>query len=144
MKKILFSITLSFLSVLSFGQAKDSITTDKNINSKLKVQVYYFHLTNRCHTCMSIESELRKTIDSLFKTELDSGIIRFAALNCELPENADLAKKYDAYGATLALTEYRNSKEIKKEDITSWAFSKVHFPEVFSKELKQKINEFLK
>ena len=148
---IAFAITLS--SALSYGQVKDSITTnknkdsittDKNTGAELKLQVYYFHITNRCHTCISIENELRKTLLTNFKNKLDSGIIRFASVNCELPENEWLVKKYDAYGPTLALTKYRSGKELKKEDMTTWAFSKVHSPDVFAKELSQKINELIK
>jgi len=143
MRNFLIAVLIVFTNI-SFGQVKDSITTDKNIDSTLKVQVYYFHLTNRCHTCISIESELRKTLSANFKNELDNGIIRFAPVNCELPENADLSKKYDAYGATLALTKYADGKELQKEDMTTWAFSKVHSPDIFAKELIQKINEMIK
>lgn len=144
MNKIILMIAISIITSVSYGQIKETVTTEKNINSKLKLQIYYFHITNRCHTCTSIEAELRKNLDSLFVKDMNVDILRFAALNCELPENEELAKKYDAYGATLAFTIFKDGKEIKKIDLSNWAFSKINKPEVFASELKQKIDEILK
>ena len=144
MKKIILMIAISIIASVSYGQIKETVTTEKNINSKLKLQIYYFHLTNRCHTCTSIEAELRKVLDSLFTKDLNTDVLRFAALNCEAKENEALAKKYDAYGATLAFTIYKDDKEIKKVDLSNWAFSKVNKPEVFAAELKQKIEEIIR
>lgn len=144
MKKIMLLIVISIISSISYGQIKETVTTDKNVSSKLKLQVYYFHLTNRCHTCTSIEAELRKDLDSLFSKELQSDVLRFAALNCEVKENEALAKKYDAYGATLAFTIYKDGKELKKIDLSNWAFAKVNKPKLFAAELKQKILEIIR
>ncbi len=144
MKNILTTVAFIILSISIFAQSNDSITNAQNINPKLKLQVYYFHITHRCNTCTSIEQELRKDLDSLFRKEIENGIIRFASINCELPENDALARKYDAYGATLAFTIYANNKELKKEDLTGWAFQKVNKPAIFANELKQKISEALK
>jgi len=143
MKKILIAV-LIILANTSFAQVKDSITNDKNANDTLKLQVLYFHITNRCHTCISIETELRKTLLENYKGKLDSGMIRFASVNVELPDFLWLANKYETAGASLFLTKYTKSKEGQKEDMTTWAFSKIHSPEDFDKELKEKINEFLK
>jgi aspartate aminotransferase len=62
----------------------------------------------------------------------------------EMNQIRDLVKKYDAYGATLAITSLVNGKEDKSEDLTGWAFEKVHEPDIFIAELKLKIEEFLK
>lgn len=143
MKKIILLIAISIITSVSYGQIKETITTEKNINSGLRLQIYYFHLTNRCHTCTSIEAEVRRNLDSLFTKELNSDIVRFAALNCEAKENEAIARKYDAYGATLTFTVYKDGKEIKKIDLSNWAFSKIHKPEVFSAEFKHKIEEII-
>ena len=143
MKKILIAVLIIFANT-SFGQVHDSITTDKNTNDTLKIQVLYFHITNRCNTCLSIESELRKIIIENYKDKLDSGMIRFASINVELPEYLWLANKYETAGASLFLRKYNKGKEGQKDDLTAWAFSKIHSTDVFDKELQQKINEFLK
>jgi len=79
-----------------------------------------------------------------FKNELDSGIIDLQILNCEKIENVALVKKYEAYGSTLALTKIENGAEVKIDDITNFAFSKIHDESVFISELKLKIQELLK
>ncbi len=143
MKKLaIFTFLLSFALNAWSQQSKDTLISNNPQNLKLKV--YYFHITNRCNTCFSIEKYVRQTIDNNFANQLELGIVDLYILNCELPENRDLVKKYDAYGATLAITSLDNGKEDKSEDLTGWAFKKVHEPDIFISELKSKIEEFLK
>jgi hypothetical protein len=143
MKKIILIIIAIILTFPAFSQQNgDTIISSNPANLKLKV--FYFHITNRCHTCTSIEANVRKTINENFLNQLETGTIDLYIMNCELPENQFLVKKYDAYGATLALTSYTNGKEQKTEDLTNWAFQKIHSPEVFISELKSKIEEYLK
>jgi hypothetical protein len=142
MKTIAFVLLGFLLSLQGFSQV-DADTVISNDTQKLKVKVLYFHITNRCNTCRSIEAAVRITINENFKTELDSGIIDLYILNCELPENKIISEKYDAYGATLAVTKMDGKKE-KTEDLTSFAFAKIHDETIFISELKTKILELLK
>ncbi|MEI6766819.1 MAG: nitrophenyl compound nitroreductase subunit ArsF family protein [Bacteroidota bacterium] len=143
MKKVTLIIIALILTFPAFSQQNgDTIISNNPANLKLKV--YYFHITNRCHTCISIETNIRKTINENFLNQLETGIIDLYIMNCELPENQTLVKKYDAYGATLALTSYTNGKEQKTEDLTNWAFQKIHSSDVFVTELKLKIEDYLK
>jgi hypothetical protein len=143
MKKLTIISVLLILSFNIFAQ-KSSDTIISNNPQNLKLKVLYFHITNRCNTCISIEKYVRQTIDSNFANQLELGIIDLYVMNCELPGNQELVKKYEAYGATLAITPYINGKEGKTEDLSNWAFQKVHKPEVFMEELKSKINESIK
>jgi hypothetical protein len=74
---------------------------------------------------------------------LDSGIVALYIINCELPENKVISEKYYAYGATLAVTKIENGKE-SIEDLTNFAFSKIHDETVFITDLKVKIAELIK
>lgn len=136
---ILFALILSFQG---FAQ-KSADTIISNNTQNLKVKVLYFHITNRCNTCYSIEANVRKTINENFKNELDSGIVDLYIVNCELPENKAISEKYEAYGATMAVTKIDGDKE-KTEDLTNFAFSKIHDQDIFVSELKSKIQELLK
>ena len=137
--------SLLFLIVISqqiyCQRSADTVISNNPQNIRLKL--YYFHITNRCNTCYSIEANIRKTLADYFKSKVDTGIIDLYILNCELPENKFIVKKYDAYGATLALTPYQNGYELKTEDLTGWAFQKANKPEIFISELKAKIDEFI-
>ena len=142
MKKITCLIIILF-SLTTFAQQKGDTIIANNPNN-LKLKVLYFHVTNRCATCRSIEANVRKTLNDYFLNKIELGVIDFYVVNCELPENKELAKKYDAYGATLAITSYMNGKEARTEDLSNWAFQKAHDAEVFVAELKAKIEDYIK
>ncbi len=144
MKQLAFFLLALFLTCQAYGQqTNDNDTVISNNPAKLKLKVLYFHITNRCTTCRGIEAKVRKTLDEQFKNEVETGVIDFYVMNCELPENQELVKKYDAYGATLALTSMQNGKEQRTEDLTNWAFQKTHDPELFIEELTTKIKNYL-
>jgi len=140
-------ITILFIGlILSFSSFSQTVgdTVIANNAANLKVKVLYFHITDRCNTCRSIEVNVRKTILENFKTQLDSGIVNLYILNSELPANKVIAEKYYAYGSTFAITTYKDGKELTTEDLSNWAFKKAPKQEVFVSELKDKINELLK
>ncbi len=137
MKKILFILFLALTNCTLFAQTQ-------NLNKKTKLLVYYFHITDRCNTCRSIEAVTTKALNENYKNELDSEIIVFKTFNVEYPENKYICEKYQAYGATLALTKIEFGAEVKIDDLTNFAFSKIHTEEIFTKGLMDKINEYLK
>jgi len=142
MKKKLLCFFISFLSLhLCAQETGDTIISNNPQN--FKVIVSYFHITHRCQTCYSIEKQVRKTIFENFKNELDSGIVALQIINCELPENQAIKEKYQAYGATLALTSLKNNVEEIK-DISNFAFSEISNPDIFREELSKIIINYLK
>ena len=145
MKNLTFLTIALFLTLQSFGQMQeDNDTIIANNPPNLKLKVFYFHITNRCNTCRSIESNVRATLKENFGYELENGVIDLYVLNCELPENQMLVEKYEAYGATLVITSFLNGTEQETEDLTAWAFKRVYDPGVFKEELTEKINVYIK
>jgi hypothetical protein len=138
MKKVFIGIFALIMCTTLFAQ------NENQINKNTKLLVYYFHITNRCHTCISIEATTKKVLEETYQKKLDDGTIIFKTFNVDLPENKDIVKKYEAYGATLALTKIENGKEVGTEDITSMAFSKINNEDLFKSELKSKIDDQLK
>ena len=137
MKRMLFLMLILLTNITLFAQTQ-------NLNKKTKLLVYYFHVTDRCNTCRSIEAVTTKVLNENFKNELDSEIIVFKTFNVEYPENKYICEKYQAYGATLALTKVEFGAEVKIDDMTNFAFSKIHSEEIFIQGLKAKIEEYLK
>lgn len=145
MKHIPIILLIALFSLQACGQTpNDTDTIISNNPKNLKLKVLYFHITNRCNTCRSIEANVKKTLDENFMNEVETGVIDFYIVNCELKENEELVKKYEAYGATLAITSYQNEKEQKTEDLTNWAFQKAHDQGIFVSELKSKIETIIK
>jgi hypothetical protein len=130
----LFVVIVSFLSVSLSVFSQDANT---------KLLVYDFHITNRCQTCAKIEQTTIETLDTFYRAQLDSGIIVFKTFNCELDENAELVKKYSAYGSTLVLTALLPEGKEVIVDITDIAFSKIGKKELFVEKLREKIDELL-
>jgi len=137
MKKFLIVLPVFLLSLVLFAQVNQKPAA----NPKLKV--YYFHLTNRCPTCIKIEATTKKVLEENFKAQLDNGTIVFQSFNVDVPANKAICEKYQAYGATLALTYNKDNKE-KIEDLTNFAFAKIHTEAAFVNELKIKINSLIK
>lgn len=142
--KRLILLTICIFATLQMFAQQNGDTIIANNPQKVKLRVLYFHAEHRCNTCTSIESTLRKALFDNFQSEIDGGVIDLSIINFESPENAEIAKKYDAYGATMAISPYKNGIELKFEDITGWAFKTVGKPDLFIAQLKEKIITYLK
>lgn len=110
MKKVLLISIILFMSSMVFGQK----TT--------KLQVVYFHAKYRCPTCLSIEANTKKTLDTYFASQLKNGTIKFQVLDVSDSKNEKIAEKYQADGSGLFLTQINGKKE-KNTDLTNYAFS---------------------
>ena len=130
-------------SILSFAALLLVSVSMLAQNENTKLLVYDFHITNRCATCQKIEEVTLETLNTFYKAQLDSSIIIFKTFNCELEENADLVKKYSAYGSTLVLTRLLPEGKEVIIDITDLGFSKIGKPELFIKKLREKIDEMM-
>ncbi|MBK7094217.1 MAG: hypothetical protein IPH57_03810 [Saprospiraceae bacterium] len=84
MNKSIFIMLILFLyNYASFSQTVgDTIISNNPQNLKLKV--YYFHITDRCSACYSIEENLRATLFTNFKKEIKKGSSIFisSTVNC--------------------------------------------------------------
>jgi len=134
------TLVLLAISVLMFSSSWSQTEQKKNT----KLLVYYFHITNRCQTCTKIEAVTKKILEEQYSKQIENGTIVFKSFNVDLPENADMVKKYQAYGATLAFTYIVTGKEAGIDDLTGMAFQKIGNEEMFTKELKAKIDEAIK
>jgi len=133
MKRIFYTtLTISLLLLGSFLMAQTPTQ---------KLDVIYFHATRRCPTCMAIEENTRKTLDTYFSNQLKNGTIKLTVINVDEDKNKAIAEKYEVTGSALFLTKTSNGKQSKK-DMTDFAFSYArNNPDKFISDLKDKINE---
>lgn len=135
MKKSLIILVAVLAGFTAFSQNKTAV--------KPKLDIYYFHATNRCPTCISIEDNTKKVLNNFFKKEVEAGIIKLYIMDCDDAKNKSLVDKYGAYGSTLVLQS--NVGKLPKEDMTNFAFSySRNNPNKFMNGLKEKISSFLK
>ena len=106
-----------------------------------KIQIFVFHSTNRCPSCITIGQFAKKTLDQNFSNETKSGKIEFREINIDLPENKELAKKFQAAGSSLFINSIVKEKDNIKEDVQVWRM--ISNEKEFIAYLSEKINKLL-
>mgnify|MGYP005840671341 CR=1 FL=1 len=126
MKKIFLAtfVLIAFLTSCKNNSTEqtNSSMTDSSKFENSKLIVLYFHATNRCPTCNSVEQNVRLVIDSLYKSQLENKEIYFESLNFEQKQNQQLVEKYQIAMSTLLLITKDNQQE-NISDLTNIAFS---------------------
>ncbi len=110
MKKILFA-TILLLATFAVSAQKTT-----------KLKIVYFHSERRCPTCISIEDNTKKTLNTYFASQLKDGTITLQVLDIGDDKNQKLVEKYEADGSSLFLTKVSGTKETNT-DFTNFAFS---------------------
>jgi hypothetical protein len=133
-----------FVSALAIVAASISCNNQANkkevaqaINTS-DVNVYYFHFTRRCATCLAVEENARKAIEALYPTEASTGEYSFTSLNLDDDSTKEIANKLGVGGQSLIVV--RGDKKI---DITSAAWMAAHDPDKMKTEIKSGIDKVL-
>jgi hypothetical protein len=125
----IFALVIVFGSIFLINARANQTNSDStnltaNITSNSpvdRIEVYHFHRERQCPTCIRIGNLTELTVKTYFKKELDSGKLVFAHINVELPENMELANKYNATGSSLMIGVYRMDGSFsKEEDLAVW------------------------
>lgn len=106
-----------------------------------KVEVFLFHSTNRCISCVTIGKYAGETVYEYFQGELRDGKMEFREINIDLPENKELAWKFQASGSSLFINAIFNGKDNITEDTRVWRL--ISSESQFKNYLKDKLNNFL-
>jgi len=106
-----------------------------------KIQVFMFHSTSRCISCINIGKYAYETVNTYFQEEMKNGVLEFREINIDLPENKELANKFKAVGSALFVNAIIDGKDNIKEDTQVWRLvgNEVQFKDYF----KNKINKLL-
>ena len=92
---------------------------EKEINID-KLEIYHFHGTNQCYSCVTVGNYAEATVNTYFADELKSGKIVFAHINGEFPENRELVMKYGATGSSLWLGTHKGINFKSEQNINVW------------------------
>jgi len=111
-----------------------------NCQNDSKVEVYYFHLTNRCATCKAVENVASLSLKNNFATEMKSGKIVFKSVNIEEKASKALMKKLNVNGQSLIM--YAGDK---KTDLTAKGFQYARTkPDEFEKIIVKEVKQLMK
>ena len=137
-------ITLfSFALLLMLGNGSCNAQTNKNAEAKssvsAKVEVYYFHFTRRCATCLSVEENAKKAVETLYADKVKKGEYSFKGVNLDDESSKPIAEKLGIGGQTLLVV-----CGDKKIDITDKGFMNAHDFEKMKEEIKKAVELALK
>jgi hypothetical protein len=96
-KLFLLIISLPFIfCTIACGQTNTEAQKQQQaVVSSGKVDVYYFHFTQRCVTCISVQKATEKVLNENYKKEIDNGSLVYHEINLSEPESMNIAKLLD-------------------------------------------------
>jgi aspartate/glutamate racemase len=140
MKQILlFSFALLLMPGNWSCNAQASKKAEVGTTVTTRVEVYYFHFTRRCATCMSVEENARKAVESLYADKVKKGEYSFKGVNLDDDSSKPIAEKLGIGGQTLIVV-----CGDKKIDITDKGFMNAHDLEKMKEEIKKAVELALK
>ena len=85
-----------------------------------KVEVFHFHGTHQCDSCIKVGQYAEDTVKTYFPNEMASGMLVFAHVNVDLPENKEIVSKYDASGSSLWIGVYDSTGFHAEQNTNVW------------------------
>jgi len=105
-----------------------------------QVDVYYFHFSRRCKTCLNVEKVTRESVESLFPDQVKKGEITFQSINLDEEEGEAIGKKCNVEGQTLMVI-----CGDKSVNLTDKAFLYANGrPEKLKEEIKSAVEEVMR
>lgn len=115
----IFVLALLIFIVPRYFTGNAVLDNPANVNVD-KLEIYHFHGTNQCYSCITMGNLAEETVNTYFADELESGEIVFGHVNVDLPENKDLVIKYGATGSSLWLGAYNGEEFKAEENVNVW------------------------
>jgi hypothetical protein len=84
------------------------------------VEVVYFHVQQRCPTCLCFEDRITYVIDKYFKSEMDSGKLIYKIINISDKANTEIVDKYQAYASQLFINKIIDNKDNITDIVEIW------------------------
>jgi len=78
-----------------------------------RVIAYYFHGSQRCRTCLTIEAYTAEAIQTGFADALSNGALEWKVVNIEEPENEHFVEDYQITTRTVVLVEMKDGKQVR-------------------------------
>ncbi len=106
-----------------------------------RVDVVYFHRTQRCYSCSYVETGARHTVEDYFEDELASGTVTFQTVNIQDQANGDIVRKYGAYTSSLFVNTVKDGADHIEE--ATEVYFLIGRDEAFAEALKSRIQKSL-
>jgi hypothetical protein len=105
--------------------------------------VTYYHANKRCATCNNIEAYTKEATVNGFPEQIKSRDLKFKIRNWQSVKWEELRKKYKLMGNAVIVSEIKNGKEIRFNDLVRiWTLS--HDKQKFINYIKYNVRNFIK
>ncbi len=94
------------------GTVSDVTSPDSNVDI-----VYYFMTTQRCPSCVKIETFTRETVQAKFAEELKKGSMTWRIVNVDLAGNEHFIKDFGLYTKSVVLVKIRDGKRTEWKNL---------------------------
>lgn len=109
-----------------------------------RVDVIYFHVNQRCPTCICFEQQVNRVVEAYFGDAITSGKLTYRVLNAQQEQNADIAKKYGAVGSQLFINKVINGEDNIKDIQDIWNWNCRYNAPSFDRKVRSVIEDSLK
>jgi hypothetical protein len=96
-------------------QSKPGNNTNQNepapVNNNNTVEVVYFHMQQRCVTCLCFEERINVVIAENFNDEIENGKLVYKIIDITDKENEPIVIKYQAFGSQLFINKIIDNKD---------------------------------
>ena len=82
-----------------------------------QIVAYYFHTTDRCPSCLKIESFSHEAVQTGFPKELESGRLVFRLVNIEEKGNEHFVQDYQLFTKSLVIVEQVRGKQTRWKNL---------------------------
>ena len=106
---------LFVLNTIACNNPQSNNNSSSDDSTKIEnIEVYYFHGTRRCVTCIAVGEVSSELVKSNYE---DNENVKFIEINIDEPGNEELVEKFQVSGSGLHVYNGENI-----EDITAFAF----------------------
>ena len=138
---------IKYNAVETYQNSEDNKTADTaaplNKNSQTVI-AYYFHRTMRCPTCLAIEANAQRVIESRFENQIVDEKLMWIPINLDEPGSEEFEKEFDVSVSTLVLAKVQDGNHTnykKLEKVWDFIGDSVKFDEYVQTEVKEFLNE---
>jgi thioredoxin-related protein len=119
----------------------EEVKEEVDLKPAEKIQVFVFHSNNRCYSCETMGKFTKATIEESFQNEIKEGKVEFREINVDLPENKEIAQKFEATGSSIFINAIIDGVDNIKEETQLWRLlsNKQNFSDYLTKKVKEKL-----
>lgn len=106
-----------------------------------RVDVIYFHMNQRCVTCLCFEQRITDIINKYFSDDIKSGKLTYKVLNAQEQQNTAIAKKYGVTGSSFFINTIINGVDhiMDIQDIWNWKCGTANFDQKVRNVIEQSL-----